>query len=105
MNEILSMEGPTSDLLAYLLLLLITTTVSGIICVVSILYYLRNRRAASLGSSAYSGKGRYESSIPPVPGFIFDRPSCWLAIRSRNIGCVQEALGLENATAVVGWRV
>ncbi len=99
MSEIADMTGASTDLLPFLLLLLITMTVSGIICMFSILYYLRNRRGASLVDSANHGPGRFTKSAAQLPGFIFDRPSCWLAIRSQNIDVVQETLGLENPTA------
>ena len=99
MNEIMNMDGVTADILPYMLLLLITMTVSGMICMFSVIYYLRNRRAASLVNAKRGTPGLLNMSYPPFPGFIFDRPSCWLAIRSRNIDFVQEALGLENATA------
>jgi len=99
MIETLNMNEVTTDIVPYLLLLLITMTVSGMICMFSILYYLRNRRSASFVNSKSVGAGPCNSSFPVLPGYIFDRPSCWLAIRSRNIGAVQDALGLENATA------
>ncbi len=99
MNEISNMPGATPDLLPYLLLLLITMTVSGIICMFSVVYYLRNRRAASLVDSANQGARRFAKASAELPGFIFDRPGCWVAIRSRNLELVQEILGLENATA------
>ena len=99
MSEIANMTGASTDLLPFLLLLLITMTVSGIICMFSILYYLRNRRGASLVDSANLGRRRLTTPVAVLPGFIFDRPSCWLAIRSQNIDAVKETLRLENSTA------
>ncbi len=90
--------GANTDILPVMLLLLVTMTVSAIICMFSVLYYLRNRRAAQLVSAPLSGKSRY-SSMLAVPRFVFDRPRCWIAIQSRNLHLVQETLGLVNPTS------
>ena len=99
MNELVHAGESPGDILPLVLLLLITTMISGIVCMFSVLYYLRNRRSAGFAESDRSSSSYYSPSDKLVPGFVFDRPRCWLAIRSRNMGFVQEALGLENANA------
>lgn len=96
MNEVFNVGDSSADLLPYLLLILITI-VSLILCMFSIIYYLRNRRAAS-SAKMTSRSNRYVASSTLVPSFIFDRPDCWVAIKGRNLAAVRESLGLENAT-------
>ena len=98
MNDVLSIEGSPADLVPFLLLLLITMTVSGVVCMFSVLYYLRNRRAARIVNLASPNRGRFAPS-PSFSPLVFERPACWLAIKSRNIEAVREALGLENPTS------
>ncbi|MCS1407502.1 MAG: hypothetical protein M2R45_00660 [Verrucomicrobia subdivision 3 bacterium] len=79
-----------------MLLLLLTLTVSAFICFLSTLYYLRNRHASALVSHPGFRDVMF-SSKSTAPWFVFDRPRCWLAIRSRNLSEVQAALGLTNS--------
>ncbi len=84
------------DIVPVMLLFLLTMTVSAIICVFLILGYLQNRRSSSAAVS--SSRARKGALAPATPWFVLERPRCWAAIRSRNLGAVQDALGLANAT-------
>lgn len=94
MSEVFG-SSPTA-LLPYLLLILITMMVSVIVCMFLVIYYLRNRRAASPAKTTIRSGSRYIASPTLIPGFIFERPNCWIAIRSRNLLAVRESLGIED---------
>lgn len=86
------------DIVPVLLLFLLTMTVSAIVCAFLALRCLQNRRSSALDINIRRpvASGRFQSE---VNWSVLDPPRCWAAIRSRNLGAVQDALGLANATA------
>lgn len=90
----------TADLVPIMLLLLLTMTISGVICMFAVLYYLRHRRyGPAIGLSRPSVR---QSAGLVVPPFLYQRPTCWLAIRTRSQSRVEEVLGLDD-TNPCGW--
>ena len=90
----------TADLVPIMLLLLLTMTVSGVICMFTVLYYLRHRRHAGMGPLRAST--RQGTGLAVVPPFLYQRPTCWLAIRTRSQARVQKVLGLDDPNTC-GW--
>ena len=84
------------DIVPVLLLFLLTMTVSAIVCAFLALRCLQNRRSSAIDIRRPVARGRLQSE---ANWFVLDPPRCWAAIRSRNLGAVQDALGLSNATA------
>jgi hypothetical protein len=75
-----------------LLLLLFGVTLSiGLGIIVVVIHRARQPLAAE--------RARQSSPVPNCPyepGCIYQRPGCWLAIKSRSLPTVQSALGLNN---------
>lgn len=84
------------DIVPVLLLFLLTMTVSAIVCAFLALRCLQNRRSSATETRRPTASVRFQSESNR---FVLDSPRCWAAIRSRNLGAVQDALGLANAVA------
>ncbi len=79
----------TADMMAVLLLSLLALAVSLGTAMVFLLIHHARRRADNSTHKPFSG-------IPLRRRSFVARPTCWLAVRSRNVGAVQSALALHH---------
>lgn len=85
------------DLIPLLLLLLFGAAFGAGMALFSLVRWLRRRERGwgDFTSSVESAPPENAFTVSPLRAF-WRRPTCWLAIRSRNLDVVQSALGLDN---------
>src|ERR1041385_7685818 len=84
------------DLIPVLLLLLLALALGAGAAMLALAVRWRRRKAQAEGKTM--SPPEIEMAFPPpAPQAVWRRPGCWLAIRSRSLAAVQEALELNNA--------
>lgn len=88
---------PTNELMPIVLLLLIGVAFGLIAAMTLLVLCLRRRELGPIEPAETGEELRREGFfvVSPLRAF-WRRPGCWLAIRGRNLGLVQEALGLSE---------
>src|SRR2546426_307834 len=80
--------------IALLLLLGLVLSTGAVLVFLSVQW---RRRGLAMGEAFGPEHDRSPTSVGfGFPPTISNRPPCWLAIRSRDVGAVQSALGLHN---------
>ena len=86
-----------SDLIPVVLLLLLAGFLGAGAAMLAFVYFLKRRQDSAVNiplAEEFLPEGFL--TVSPLRAF-WRRPACWLAIRSRNLAAVQEALELDNA--------
>lgn len=88
---------PNDELIPVVLLLLIGVAFGLMAAMTLLVLCLRRREPAPLETNELNDDPRREGFfvVSPLRAF-WRRPGCWLAIRGRDLGLVQEALGLNQ---------
>jgi hypothetical protein len=94
MDTVKGVNAPDQSVIVILLMmLLLLAVILAAFCACLAGYWAQRKRE----SERVAGLGlRTDFLERPLPPFLLDRPNRWLAIKTADIGQVQEALGLHN---------